>query len=210
VKNCAAIVVGGRDLDAVEAGRGHVGGRARVAVDDRLDVRLCGGARLDVEASARDRRSGDRRRARRGRDLLPPSVEELDEEPRPVRPYRLGDSGEPGGRLLPVAREGMRGQEPGGVDGRGLEDDQADAAPRPRLVVGEEVVGRQVIVDECGLVGGRDDPVPELDGPQEQRAEERVKHVRARSARRLLGAAGDGARRRRRARPWPARLALRP
>ena len=176
--------MGGRDLDPVEAGGGDVGGRARVAVDDRLDVRLSSGARLDVEAAARDRRGGDRGRAGRARDLLAAAVEELDEEPRPVRPHGLGDAGEPGGRLFPVAREGVRSQEPGRVDGRRLEDDQPDAAPSPRLVVGDEVVGRKVVVNERRLVGGRDDPVPQPDRPDQERAEERVKHARARPARR--------------------------
>ena len=178
------VVVGGRDLDPVEAGGGNVGGRARVALDDRLDVRLGSGARLDVEAAARDGRRGDRGSAGRARDLLAAAVEELDEKPRSVRPHGLGDAGEPGGRLFPVAREGVRSQEPGRVDGRRLEDDQPDAAPSPRLVVGDEVVGRKVVVDERRLVGGRDDPVPQPDRPDQERAEELVKHARARPARR--------------------------
>ena len=58
------------------------------------------------------------------------------------------------------------------MHGRRLEHDQPDAAARPRLVVGDEVVRRQVLVDEGRLVRGRDDPVLELDRPERERAEE--------------------------------------
>jgi hypothetical protein len=44
-----------------------------------------------------------------------------------------------------------------------FEHDEADAAASPRLVVGDELVSRHVVVDERRLVRGRDDPVPQLD-----------------------------------------------
>ena len=49
------------------------------------------------------------------------------------------------------------------MHGRGLEDDEPHAAPRAGVVVGDEVLGREALVDECRLVGRRDDPVQELD-----------------------------------------------
>jgi spermidine/putrescine transport system ATP-binding protein len=63
------------------------------------------------------------------------------------------------------------------VDGRGLEDDEPHAASRAGLVVGEEVVRRQALVDERRLMGGRDDPVRELDWSYAQRAEERFEQI---------------------------------
>ena len=61
---------------------------------------------------------------------------------------------------------------PDGCDRRRLEHDQSGAAARARLVVGDEVVGRQVVVDERRLVRGRDDPVLELDRAERKRAEQ--------------------------------------
>ena len=65
---------------------------------------------------------------------------------------------------------------------RCLEHDQPDTAPRPRLVVGDELVGWLVVVDERRLVCGRDDPVPELHGPERKRTEEPVRHYSASSS----------------------------
>ena len=104
---------------------------ARVAGDDRLDLLLAKGTRLDLEALARDRRGRDRRRARRARDLFPPPVEELDEEPCLVRAHGVHETLVGRTDLVPVAREGVRSKKPERVDGGRLENDEPRAAMRP-------------------------------------------------------------------------------
>src|SRR6185312_1200773 len=148
------VVVCGRELDAVQPALGGQPGGARVTGDDLVDLRRAQRAWLDVKALARDRRGRDRRRPRWIRDQLPAAVEELDEEPRAVW---VG-----GGRHAAVAADDLRhvagqrvGREAAGlVHGGRLEDDHAGAARRARLVVGDELVRRQVVVDEGGLVRG--------------------------------------------------------
>ena len=99
-------------------------------------------------------------------------MEQLDEEPRPVRLHRRRDTPVAVDDLGQVAAERVRGEQPGRVYRRRLQHDQSGAAPRPRLVVGDEVVGRQVVVDERRLVRGRDDPVLQLDRAERERAEQ--------------------------------------
>jgi hypothetical protein len=103
-------------------------------------------------------------------------VEELDEEARAVRSDGLGDAGELRDDLLRVAGEGVRREQSRRVDGGRLEDDQPGSAAGARLVVGDEVVGGEMIVDERRLVRGRDDAVGELDRPDAERAEEAAKN----------------------------------
>ena len=55
---------------------------------------------------------------------------------------------------------------------RRLEHDQPGAAARARLVVGDEVVRRQVVLDERRLVRRRDDAARQLDRPEPQRLKE--------------------------------------
>ena len=116
------VAVRRRDLDAVQPGLGRVRSRLRVAGDDGRDFVAGEGARLDVEAQARHGRRCERRRARRARDLLPATMEQLDEERGPCgltasatrrRPRRsqgdsrpgCGRSGDPrGGRRWPRGR----------------------------------------------------------------------------------------------------------
>jgi hypothetical protein len=66
----------------------------------------------------------------------------------------------------------MRGEQPRGVHGGCLHHDQAGTAARAGLVVGDEVVGGEVVVDERRLVPGRHDPVRQFDGSERERAEE--------------------------------------
>jgi hypothetical protein len=153
----------GQELDPVEPCFRRKLRGARVADNDLLDLRGGECPRLGAESRARHRRRRERRSTRRRRDLLPAAVQELDEEPRAVRLHRSGhtpvacdDRGE-------VAAEGVRGQEPGRVHRCRFEHDKADAAASPRLVVGDELISRHVVVDERRLVRGRDDPVPQLD-----------------------------------------------
>lgn len=153
----------GRDLNAVEPGLRRQRRRGGVAGDDRLHLGRTEGPRLDLEALRRNRRWGERGRSRRARDQLAAAVEELDEEPRPARLDRLGDPPVAGDDLVGIAGERPRRQTTGPVDGSRLEDDEADPAAGARLVVGGEVVGRQVVVHEHRLVRREDDPVRKLD-----------------------------------------------
>jgi hypothetical protein len=115
-------------------------------------------------------------------------VEELHEQAGPMALDRIGHAAEAGDDLGPVAGERVGRQEPGGMHRGPLQHDQADAAARPRLVVGDEVVGRQMIVNERRLVRRRDDPVRQLDGADSQRVEEMLEQRRSFS---LLGR-GEG------------------
>ena len=148
------VVVRGRELDAVQAALGGQLGRARVAGDDLVDLPGGQRARLDVEALARDRRRRDRGRPRRVGDQLPAAVEELDEEPGPVRAHRVDDAPIAAGDLREIAGQRVGGEAAGLVHGGRLEDDHSGAACRAGLVVGDELVRGQVVVDEGGLVGG--------------------------------------------------------
>ena len=152
-----------RDLDPVEPGPRRQCGGPREPVHDRLDLILGKRPRLDVEAEARDRGRRKGRLARRTGDLLPTAVKELHEKTRAVSVNGLGYAREPRNDLLAVAGERVRGEEAGRMHGRGLEDDQPRAAASASLVVGDEVLGRKVLVDERRLVGRRDDPVLKLD-----------------------------------------------
>ena len=111
------------------------------------------------------------------------AVEELDEQPRPVPPDGLGHPAQRSLRAREVGRERLGGQQPAGMDGGGLEDDHAGAAAGAGLVVGDEVVRRQVLRDEVRLVGGRGDPVGQRDGPDVERREEMPEGARHASGR---------------------------
>ena len=171
----------GRELDPVEPALGGQFGRAGVPGDDLVDLGRGERPGLDVEALARDRRRRDRCRPGRRGDQLAAAVEELDEETRPVRADGLGHAAVAGDDLGLVAGQGVGGQPPGLVDGGRLEDDHPRPARRARLVVGDELVRGQVVVDERGLVRGRDDPVRQLDGTEPHRAQQMLKHRRARA-----------------------------
>src|SRR5207245_208691 len=67
------------------------------------------------------------------------------------------------------------GQQPGRVDRGRLQEDCAGSPAGPRLVVGNEVIGWEVVVNETGLVRGRDDPIAHLDRAKADRREQRRK-----------------------------------
>ena len=166
------VAVRHRDLDPVHAALPAVARGGRVALEHRVDLRGGQRARLGHVPGRGDRGGRDRRRARRGGDLLPPAVEELHEQLRPVRVQRAGEL------LVAVddgreeAAERVRGQQAAGVDRGGLDEDPAHAAAGAGLVVGDQVRGREVVVDQARLVRGRDDAVgqrhrAEVDGSEE-------------------------------------------
>ena len=63
-------------------------------------------------------------------------------------------------------------EQAGRRDRHGLHDDQAGPTPGSRLLVGDKVLGRQMLVDQRGLVRGRHHPAGQLHGPHRQRAEQ--------------------------------------
>ena len=81
-------------------------------------------------------------------------MEELDEQPGPVRANRGGDPAVAAGDLREIAGQRVGGEAAGLVHRGCLEDDHRGAACRAGLVVGDELVRGQVVVDEGGLVGG--------------------------------------------------------
>jgi hypothetical protein len=177
------VVVGGGKLDAVEASLGGERGGVRVPGDDLLDLLDAERARLDVEALARDGRRRDRGWSRWVGDELAPAVEELDEETRPVCLDGPRDALVAGDDLRLVPCKRVRRQAARLVDGRRFEDDHPGAARGSRLVVGDELLCRQVVVDERRLMRSRDDPVRQLDGPERERAQQmrELRHRRARA-----------------------------
>ena len=155
-----------RHLDAVDAALAAQPRGRRVPGDEVVDLRLRQRARLGAEARRRDRRRRDRRRQRRRGDLLAPAVEELHEQPRAV-PADGGAEALVGARDRgQIATDRVRGEESGLVHRRGLEKDRAGAAARTCLVIGDEVAGRQVVVDEAGLVRGGHDAVAQDRRPE--------------------------------------------
>jgi hypothetical protein len=103
-------------------------------------------------------------------------VEKLAEEARAMLLDGVGEAREDGHDLGQVAADRMCREQAGRVAGGGLDDDQPGSAGRPCLVVGDQVVGRQVVVHQARLVRRRDDPVGNRDRPQRERREEGLEH----------------------------------
>ena len=165
------------DLDAVDAAGRRVGGRLAVPVDHLADLAPRQLARLGLEAGAGDagRRHGSRARGRG--DHLAAAVEELHEQARVVLVDGPGQAPVCGHDLREISAQRVRGQQAGVVDRGSLDDDQPGAAAGACLVVGDQLVGGQVVVDEAGLVRGRDDPVGDRDAADCQRREQAVEHA---------------------------------
>ena len=108
-----------------------------------------------------------------GAMTLAPAVEELHEQARAVRLHGARDAAVAVHDPVDVAGERVAGEASRRVHGRRLDDDHADAAAGPGRVVGDEVVGRQVVRDERRLVGGRDDPVGQPHGAEVERGVQR-------------------------------------
>ena len=165
------------DLDAVDAAGRRVGGRLAVAVDHLADLAPSQLARLGLETGAGDAGGRHGSRARGRGDHLAPAVEELHEQARVVLVNGLGQAPVCGHDLREISTQRVRGQQAGVVDRGGLDDDQPGAAAGARPVVGDQLVGGQVVVDEAGLVRGRDDPVWDRDAADCQRREQAVEHA---------------------------------
>ena len=180
----------GAHLDAVEAALRGIGRRLPVALEHLGDLGPRQRPRLGLEPRRGDRARGDRRGPRAGGDHLAAAVEELAHEPGAV----LLDGG---AHPLPdrhdlgqVAADGVRRQKAGGVDRGRLDDDEPRAAGSAGAVVGDQVVGREVVVHERRLVRRRDHAVSDLDRPERERGEEAFQH---RDSMLVARGQGDGA-----------------
>ena len=106
-----------------------------------------------------------------------------------VSVHGVGDRAVGRHHLRPVPGDLMRGEQARRVRGGRLDRDQSRAAGRAGLVVGDEIVGRDAVGDEAGLVGGRDDAVAQLDRAEGQGGQQVVEAHRADG---LSGVAGRG------------------
>ena len=107
--------------------------------------------------------------------------------PNTVAPWRWIDLGQP--REAGDRRVGVRGQLRRRVAGRrvdagDLDDDQPRAAPRPRLLVGDQPVRDQAVVGHDGVVPGRHDPVADRRAADRERREQAGERARRPCARR--------------------------
>jgi hypothetical protein len=164
------------DLDPVEPGLGRERRAARVGGDDLLHLRRAQRPRLGVVAMPGQRRRRHHDRPRRRGDHLAATVEQLHEQLRPLAPDRGADAPVPVDHAVEVAADRVWREQPRGRGRDRLHHDQPRAAARPRALVGDEVVRRQVFVDERRLVRGRDDPARQLGRADRQRAEQVVEH----------------------------------
>ena len=167
------VAVRHRDLDAVDRRpRGSGAPRSRSpSISARSSARgqrarLALVARRRARPTARRRARAARRRSARGRRGR------AGRRGGAVRVHGVGEPRVAGHDRGQEAAERVRGQQPGRVDRGGLEEDRADAAAGARRVVGAQVVGRQVVVHQPGLVRRRDDAVGERDRPELDRGQE--------------------------------------
>jgi hypothetical protein len=102
------------------------------------------------------------------------AVEELDEQPGTVTLRGGGDATVAIDHVREVAAKRVRGQETGRSDGDCLHDDQPRAPLSARLLIGDKVGRREVIVDERGLMRRRNDAAAKLRRPDRERLHEVV------------------------------------
>ncbi len=159
-------IVGAMHLDPVEAAFHRPAPRLCEGVDHLGDLvlrhRMRGHAGQRVDEDFR-RRPGLRPR----RTLIEAHMVDLREHAHAVRLHRLHE--------LLVARDdavvpGIHGHGAGLVDARRLDQRQAHAAPRPRLVIGDQVV-RQVAAPQVGAVRGAQHTVLDFHPVDHERTE---------------------------------------
>ena len=171
------IVVRAGDLDSVQTGRGRVSGGPTVAVHDSGDL-VAARARAARRGSAgSDTAEGASAGGRGGLAIRSrPPWRSWRKRRVPCGCTAPATAHEARDDLLSEPGERMASEDTRLIDRRGLEDDQARPAPRPGLVIGDEIVRREVVPDEGRLVGGRDDPVLKVDTPEPQWAEQMLEH----------------------------------
>lgn len=174
---------------------GHAGRAAadhqhasRGALNRSRDVCLAAGARVDhaadrralvvvadaclVAADAGDRLGSPAFHA----ELLATAVKQLHEPLRPVGLHFRRQSLIAADDAREIAAERVRREQSRGVHRRGLEEDRAHAAAGARLVVGDEIVHRQVVVHQRRLMRRRDHAVAQVHRPEPDRAEQLAAH----------------------------------
>ena len=173
-------VVGGEDLDPVEAAGLGTGGRRHEPVEQLLDLR----ARHRVAAvGVVVRGQAGRRPVRRERvvrvAVLADVVQLVDHDDVGVRgPAGIGHPPEGRDDRVVVGAEVAPGEDARAVDGHRLDDDHPGAAERALPVVPEVALAGQAVLGHVGGMGPERDPAPQRPMPQPEWFE----HVRERLA----------------------------
>ena len=100
-------------------------------------------------------------------------MEELGEKLGAMALHGGGDPPVTAGDLIQIAAERMRGQQARRRDRYRFHHNQPSPAARSRFLVGDEVLGGQVVFDQGGLMRGRDDPAGQFCWADPERAEQR-------------------------------------
>ncbi len=151
--------MGERQLDPIDAPLAREAGGGLVAVDDLAQLPGAQRPRLALEPWRGHGRGRHRRSPGRRAELLAPAVEQLHEQLRLVGVERVGEAPVAPGDLRQITPEGVRRQQACRVYGGRLDEDRRGPAGGARGVVGDQRIGRQVVVDERRLMRGRDDPI---------------------------------------------------
>ncbi|MCY1430188.1 hypothetical protein D9M71_461290 [compost metagenome] len=168
------VAVAGDHFHAVQAGRVQAAGGSGVAGDDLVDHRLVQLARHDMETLVRRGRGGvgNGQQAVGGLHDLAARMEHLRQQHGAFRVTGLGDAPVALDAGIVGGHQHMRGVARAVVHPGDLHDDQADAAFRPRLVVGHQLVVDQVVGGHGRIVAGGHDPVLQAFATDFQRAEQ--------------------------------------
>ena len=139
-------------------------------------ARIIGGlqrARHDVKAFVghRGRRIGDRQETTVGFHDLAARVKQLAEQHRAVCMHRLGDAAIPRYAAVVGRHQHVIGVAGGFVHAGDLQHDEADAAPRPRLLIRHQRVVDRAVGRQGGVVAGGHDPVLERRAAEGERLE---------------------------------------
>ena len=172
------VAVAGDDLDAVQARPLQPGGGLPVAVGDLANLRQPERPGHDPEPLGRHRRGGHRHRQRAviGVHDLPAGVEELPEQRGAVRLDRRRERAVAGDAGVVGRHHDVAGVPGGLVDPGHLDHDQARAAARAGLMVGDEPVGDLAVVGHHGVMAGGDDAVRQGHPADGERAEQAGEH----------------------------------
>ena len=178
-------VVGGEQLDPVEARRLGARGGLREAFDDRLDLGLAHGVAavgIVIGGQARGRPAGAEGVV--GIAVLADVVELVDHH-HVMRLAGLGDPAEAGDHGVVGGAEVAAGHDRGRMHRHRLDHDHGGPATGPRQVVAEVTLARQAALGHVRGVGAEHEPVLERPGPERQRREqvwEGLRHQRPRGA----------------------------
>ncbi len=150
-----------RQLDPIDIAVAGKAGRRPVAIDDLAQLARAERSRLTLEPRRGHRGGRHRRRSRWCPELLAAAVEQLHQQPRLVLVNGVGQAAVAAHDVWQIAPERVRREQAGGMDGSRLDHDRSHTAGRSRRVVGDQRVGRQMVVDKRRLMRGGEHPVTE-------------------------------------------------